>query len=151
MVTPFTIPTCSAKVPGYPTTRWERAVARASAEARSARVTHHPTPRLYEDGVNVRRPVRSYLMRGDRASYELHILPWKGQQCTALRTVTPGSQLLLSYNEDGVGVGAGKGGGGGGSVVENKSPKLILASYNLSGEYTYIIVAVVGEAKLKLK
>jgi len=90
-------------------------------------------------------------MRGDRASYELHILPWKGQQCTALRTVTPGSQLLLSYNEDGVGVGAGKGGGGGGSVVENKSPKLILASYNLSGEYTYIIVAVVGEAKLKLK
>jgi len=65
--------------------------------------------------------------------------------------VTPGSQLLLSYNEDGVGVGAGKGGGGGGSVVEDKSPKLILALYNLSGGYTYIIIAIVGKVKLKLK
>ena len=74
----------------------------------------------------------SYLIRGDRASYKLHILPWKGQQYMALRTVIPGSQLLLSYNKDGVGVGAGEGGSGGGSVVENKSPKLILASYDLS-------------------
>ena len=103
-----------------------------SAEARSAQVAHYPTLRLYEDGVDVRRPVGSYLIRGDRALYKLYILPWKGQQRMALRTVTLGSQLLLSYNKDGVGIGAGEGGGGGGSVVENKSPKLILASYDLS-------------------
>jgi hypothetical protein len=77
--------------------------------------------------------VRSYLIRGDRASYKLHILPRKGQQRTALWTVTLGSQLLLSYNKEGVGVGTGEGGGGGGSVIEDKSPRLILASYDLSG------------------
>jgi len=76
--------------------------------------------------------VGSYLIRGDYTSYELHILPWKGQQRTALQTVTPGSQLLLSYNKDGVDISAGEGGGGSSSVVENKSPKLILASYDLS-------------------
>jgi len=51
----------------------------------------------------------------------------------ALWTVTLGSQLLLSYNKDGVGVGASKGGGGDGSVIEDESPKLILALYDLSG------------------
>ena len=61
----------------------------------------------------------------------------------ALRTVTLGSQLLLSYNKDGVGVGAGKGSSGGGSIINNKSPKLILASYNLSKGYKYIIFATV--------
>jgi len=65
--------------------------------------------------------------------------------------VTPGSQLLLSYNKDRVGVGTGEGSSGGSSIIEDKSPKLILALYDLSGGYMYIIVAVVNEVKLKLK
>ena len=107
-------------------------VAQASAEVYSTRVAYHPTLRLYKDGINIQRPVGSYLIKGDYASYKLYILPWKGQQYIALRTVILGSQLLLSYNKDGVSVSASKGGGGSGSIIENKSPKLILASYDLS-------------------
>jgi len=65
--------------------------------------------------------------------------------------VTLGSQLLLSENKDGVGVGTGEGSGSGGSVVEDKSPKLILALYNLSRGYIYIIIATISKVKLKLK
>jgi len=42
-----------------------------------------------------------------------------------------GSQLLLSYYEDGIDIGTGGVGGGDGGVVENESPKLKPASYEL--------------------
>ena len=70
-------------------------------------------------------------MRGDRALYELYILPWKGQQRLSLWTVAVGSQLLLSYYKDGINIGTGGVSGGDGGVVENESPKLKLALYEL--------------------
>jgi len=42
-----------------------------------------------------------------------------------------GSQLLLSYYEDGINIGTGGVDGGDGGVIENKSPKLKSASYEL--------------------
>ena len=35
--------------------------------------------------------------------------------------------------------------------IEDKSPKLILALYNLSRGYIYIIITVISKIKLKLK
>jgi len=70
-------------------------------------------------------------MRGNCTLYKLHILPWKGQQCPSLWTVAVGSQLLLSYYEDGIDIGTGSVDGGNSSVIENKSPKLKSASYEL--------------------
>ena len=42
-----------------------------------------------------------------------------------------GSQLLLSYYKDGIDIGTGGVSSGDGGVVENKSPKLKLALYEL--------------------
>ena len=70
-------------------------------------------------------------MRGDRASYELHILPWKGQQRPSLWTMAVGSQLLLAYYKDGINISTGGVSGGNGGVIENESPKLKSALYKL--------------------
>jgi hypothetical protein len=69
-----------------------------------------------------------------------------------LQTVILESQLLLSYNGDGISVSIDKGGGGGGggSVIDNKSSKLILALYDLPRGYTYIIITTINKIKLKL-
>ena len=42
-----------------------------------------------------------------------------------------GSQLLLSYYKDGINISTGGVGGGNGGVIENESPKLKLALYEL--------------------
>ena len=42
-----------------------------------------------------------------------------------------GSQLLLSYYKNGINISTGGVGGGNGSVIENESPKLKSASYEL--------------------
>ena len=50
--------------------------------------------------------------------------------CRALYRAV-GSQLLLSYYKDGIDIGTSGVNGGNGSVVENESPKLKLALYEL--------------------
>ena len=47
-----------------------------------------------------RGAVRAHLSGSDRAAYELHILPWKSEDCPTHGTVYEASHLLLSHNED---------------------------------------------------
>jgi hypothetical protein len=90
------------------------------AAARIARGLHRLSTGLYEDGIDVRRAVRAHLSSGYTAAYKLDMPAREGQDCTPLRTMCVGGELLLSDREDGVlpiGIG-----GGDGSVVEDEGP-----------------------------
>lgn len=85
-----------------PATLWERT--KPWTTAASSAGLHLPTPpRLDEDGVYVRRPVAQNLMFTHTARYEQKILPWKGQNRPSLWTMSKGTQLLTSNEEDSMG------------------------------------------------
>jgi hypothetical protein len=121
MVTPFTVGAGSPKVAGNPAALWEGTQPRTDCSASPARRLHGCPPTLNQDCIDVRGPVRAHLSWSNGAAYELHILPWKSEDCPTHRTVYEGCHLLLSHDEDRVG-----GGGVGcsqGGIVEDEGPK----------------------------
>jgi len=119
MVAPFAVGAASPKVTCYPATLWERAEARVSAAARVARSIRRRPTRLDEDGIDVRRLMRSNLSWGYTAAYELDILPWEGQDRPRLRAMRVGCELPATHDEDRV---SALGSGGNSGVVEDEGP-----------------------------
>lgn len=97
MVTPLAVPTCSSKVSWDTTTLWKGC--QSTGSTLGAATIHKHTGPLDEDGVDVRRPVRSKLIWSYETNNEQNIRPWHCQNRSLEIIVAPWCQLLTRHTQ----------------------------------------------------
>ena len=100
MFPPFAIGAASAPVARQTPALRERTETRSHPSALVASRLSCLPPTLNQNSIDIALPVRPYLIRSDRTTYELHIVPGKGEGRTGRSRMHEPRHLLIPHKED---------------------------------------------------